>query len=65
MGVDVSVSVGVGMNQCFLRICENLGFMSPPNLQFEKLGSHVDFLLLPQPAERPLASRQMVYAFSV
>ena len=36
-------------HQCFLRVWENLDYISPPIWEFEKLGSHIEFILLPQP----------------
>jgi hypothetical protein len=44
----------------FLRVWENLDFMSPPIWQFEKLGSQVFYFFLPQPTGRPAASRHLV-----
>ena len=39
-----------GVDHCILRKWENLDFISPQILGYEKVGSHIDFTLLPQPA---------------
>ena len=48
--------------QCFFQgFGKTLISCHPQIWLSEKLGSHVFFLLLPQPAGRPAASRHMVY----
>ena len=49
------------MHQCFIKGLGKPWFhYQPPFWEFDKLGSHIDFIVLPQPAGRPAASRHMV-----
>ena len=43
-----------------LRIWKNLDLYHPQIWGYEKVGSHIDFTLLPRPAGRPAASWHMV-----